>query len=710
MDAHSFLKALATVLCVAGVTTVLFHRLRLPVVLGYVLAGMVVGPYVPIPIDADHTIVSTLSELGVILLMFSLGLEFSIRKLVRVGPTAGLVMIIEVSCMLWLGYLTGRLLGFTPVESIFTGAIVSISSTMIVAKTFAEKRPDKQHAELVFGVLVFEDLMAILLLAALTALSVGSLSASALLATMGRLGLFLLGLGVLGILLIPRGLRYIASLGSTEVLLVTSVGLCFGISLLAQALGYSVALGAFLSGSLVAESGEGKRIEPLVHPLRDLFGAVFFVSVGMMIDPSVIVHHAKEGAVLTVIVVVGKILGVSLGAFLTGHSIRASLQAALTLAQIGEFSFIIASVGYTQKATGAFLYPLAVAVSVVTALLTPLLSRAAVPFAMYVDRRLPRPLQTFVALYGSWVERLRKQSITSRTGVRRLVGLVAIDVLGLALLAICASVGARRVDTLLLGGRALTPVVAKVAIALLALALSLPCWIGLVRSARQLGQVLAARVIPTPTAGSGSAQSAPPVDLGAAPRRALALSLQLLVLLLAGAPLLAFTQPFLPSMSSYLGVLLWLALAVLFGVAFWRSAQNLLGHVHAGAQAMLESLAAQGTASSDDAHSHSAPDAVLPSLLEGMGSWATERLQDGDPSIGKSLAQLNLRGLTGATVLAIQRLDGGVAAPGAGEVLRAGDVVVLAGSAASLDSARKLLRESHHSQDESGYEFFAITP
>ena len=712
-DAHIFLKALATVLCVAAVTTVLFQRLRLPAVLGYVLAGIIVGPYLPVPIVADRSVVHALSELGVILLMFSLGLEFSLRKLVKVGPTAGLIMVLEVSFMIWLGYLTGRLLGWNTIESIFAGAIVSISSTMVIAKSFSELRPERAHVELVFGVLVFEDLMAILLLAALTALSVGSLSAATLVSTLGRLGAFLIGLLVFGLLLIPRLVRLIARLGSDETLLVACVGLCFGVSLLAQAVGYSVALGAFISGSLVAESGEGKRIEHLVHPVRDLFGAVFFVSVGMSIDPSIIAQYWFEGMVLTIVVVVGKIIGVSLGSFLTGHSIRASIQTAMTLAQIGEFSFIIASVGVAQQATGKFMYPIAVAVSAVTALTTPLLMRASGRVATFVDRRLPRSLQTFATLYASWVEQLRTQPV-GRGKIRQLVRLVLIDDICLAGLTIGASLSMSRLAPVLERAGGLTPILARVAVVALTLALSVPFWVGMVRSARRLGAELALRALPAAPEGQ--------VDLSAAPRRALTVTLQILVMALSGAPLLAITQPFLPSVPGALGAVLWLALIGLMGITFWRSANNLLGHVRAGAEAVVEVLAAQGMPASADsdpgaqsgAHAPGSLPPVTPppglqTVLSGLGSWTTERIEEGEPCVGKTLAELKLRGLTGATVLAIQRKDRGVAAPGANEVLGVGDVVVLAGSAESIERARRLLREATTEDLGASYELFSIS-
>ena len=714
MDGHIFLKALAIVLCVAAMTTVLFSRLRLPVVLGYVLAGMIVGPYIPIPLAADRQVVQTLSELGVTLLMFSLGLEFSLRKLVRIGMAAGIIVVIEVAVMLSLGYFVGRLLGFSPIESVFTGAIVSISSTMIIAKTFAERRPERGHAELVFGVLVFEDLTAILLLAALTALSSGGLSVGTLLYTAGRLLLFLLLLVAGGLLVIPRMLRAVARRGSRETLLVLCVGLCFAVALLAQYFGYSVALGAFVCGSLVAESGEGKRIEPLLHPLRDLFGAVFFVSVGMSIDPQMLVVHYRAGLFLTAVVLLGKLGGVTLGAFLTGHSLRISLQTAMTLAQIGEFSFIIAGLGQSTGATRDFLYPLAVGVSTITALSTPLLIRISQPVATYIDRRLPRPLQNFMTLYASWIERLKAEPSGERARARRALLFILVDDLCIFGLYIGAALYFSRLYDYLfshLQWRWLTPLLFAEALTAAALLASVPFWIGLVRTAGRLSQILASRAIAP--AESGKA------DLGAAPRRALAVTLHILVLLAAGAPLVLLTHPFLPSLLWAIGVICWLVLIGVFAVAFWRSATHLLGHVHAGAEAVVELLAAQAQSplgedeSGHSSHSHSAlPPVLPPALASGMGGMVTHHVEPSDPSVGKSLAQLNLRGLTGATVLAISRESGSVASPGAKEVLRPGDVLALLGDATSIKSAIDLLRgvaALPAESDEEGYAYFALS-
>src|SRR5271168_438307 len=403
------------VLCVAAVTTIIFQKIRQPVVVGYLIAGMIVGPYLPIPLFADPDRIHTLSEFGVILLMFALGLEFSVRKLIRLGPTSGFICALQVGFMIWLGYMCGRAMGWTPLESIFTGAILSISSTTIVAKAYQETPVSDRLRDLVFGVLLAEDLTAVVELAILTALASGaSVSASLMTVTIARLILFLVAFVGIGFIVVPPVVRFIVRIGRAETTLVAVVGICFAFALLAEHAGYSVALGAFLSGSLVAESGEVEQIEHLVAPLRDIFGAVFFVSVGMMIDPALIQQHWQALIVLTAAVIGGKIVGVTLASILSGVGTRTSIEAGMSLAQIGEFSFIIAGAGLRSGATRDFLYTLAVAVSAVTTFMTPYMIRGSIPVAEFVSARMPRQLKVLEALYDSWVERIRNAGQSER--------------------------------------------------------------------------------------------------------------------------------------------------------------------------------------------------------------------------------------------------------------------------------------------------------
>jgi CPA2 family monovalent cation:H+ antiporter-2 len=679
--AHEFLKALTLVLCTAAVTTVLFQRLRQPVVLGYIIAGLIVGPYVAIPLFADPGVVQTLSELGVILLMFSLGLEFSLRKLFAVGPTAGLTALIQCSFMVWIGFVVGQAFGWTARESLFAGAIIAISSTTIIAKAFDEQGIRGKLRELVVGVLIVEDLIAVLLMATLTAISTGSgLSAAELALTTGRLVAFLVGLVVVGLLIIPRVVRAVIKLNRPETTLVASVGICFAIALLALTFGYSVALGAFIAGSLVAESGEEKVVEHLVLPVKDMFAAIFFVSVGMLIDPAIIVKYWAAIAVLSVVVITGKVLSVSVGAFLTGNGTRTSVQAGMSLAQIGEFSFIIAGLGLTLKATGEFLYPIAVAVSAITTLTTPLLIKLAGPAANFVDRKLPKPLQTFVALYGSWVEGLKQAPPRQTLGasVRRLVGLLFLDMALLVGLVIGTSLSVAKIALAVEEKTGVSSALAERLVVVGAVVLSIPFLVGVVHVSRRLAETLAEIALPHRAEGK--------TDLAAAPRRALLVTLQSLIVLMMGAPVIAITQPFL---QGFTGPIIVLLLLGVLGVAFWRSATNLQGHARAGAQVIVEALAAQSRSKEPGAETPALDHVQV--LLPGLGEPTPVRLEANSPAIGRTLAELNLRGLTGATVLAIQRGEQGISFPTAKEVLAQGDIVALAGTHEAVEAARSLL-------------------
>jgi len=681
--AHAFLAALATVLGVAAATTVLFQKLGQPVVLGYLIAGLIIGPHLPIPLVADPDIVETLSELGVILLMFSVGLELRIRTLVRMGPTAGVTALIQCSLMVWLGFLTGRLFGWTSIESLFAGAAIAISSTTIIAKAFDEQKIRGHLRETVFGILVVEDLIGIVLIAVLTAIARGSkLSAGTLAATLGKLVAFLIALLAVGVMTVPRAIRAIVRLDRPETTVIAAVAICFGVALLAQSFGYSVALGAFIAGSLVAESGEEKKIEHLIQPVRDVFAAIFFVSVGMMIDPVLIARHALAVGVLTAVVVAGKIISVTLGAFLTGGGVRTSVQAGMSLAQIGEFSFIIAGVGSALGATRDFLYPVAVTVSAVTTLLTPWLIRAAGPMAGVVDRRLPQPLQTFVALYGSWIERLRQpgSSHTTEAGaIRRMAWLASIDGVAITAIVIGASLSVKRVAPWLQQSLHLSRDLARIAVLLAAAALVLPFLVGIMRVARRLGVTLAAIAFPQGDSAG--------VDLAAAPRRALEVTMQVAGVLVVGAPILAVTQPFLRVIETATPLIV---LAALLGIAFWRSATNLQGHVRAGVQVIVEALGKR--LPDENAIAPGTPEAPpdFDRLLPGLGAPLPVRLDEGSPAVGRTLSDLNLRAMTGATVLAIVRQGQGLV-PTPDDALEVGDVLALAGTHDALESARQIL-------------------
>jgi CPA2 family monovalent cation:H+ antiporter-2 len=688
-DAHEFLRTLAVVLSAAAITTVVFQRLKQPVVFGYLLAGMIVSPHVPIPLIADEATVRTLAETGVILLLFALGLEFSLRKLIRVGPTAGAVAVVQSSIMVLFGYSLGRAFGWTTLESFYAGAVLAISSTTIIAKAFAEQRVRGRFTELVLGVLIIEDLIAIFLLAILTTVSSGADVSAATLAKTGlRLVIFLAALIGVGLLLIPRTVRAVVRMGRPETTLIASMGICFAAALLALTFGYSVALGAFIAGSLVAESGYEKTVEHLVQPVRDVFAAIFFVSVGMLIDPLLVAEHWLPIIVMTAAVIVGKVVAVTVSAFLVGYPTRTAVQAGMSLAQIGEFSFIIAGVGLATAATRPFLYPIAVAVSAITTLTTPWLIRSAGSAAAYVDAKLPRPLQTFVALYGSWIERLRstRADKTGRTRVRRLVGLVALDAVLIVGVVIGTALELRHFSTLLGAWLGITVDAARLAVLAGAMIVFVPLSIGLVRTARQLGLAVALPALPTPDTG---------VDLAAAPRRALVVTLQLVIISVVLVLVLVATQPFVPALRSplVLGLMLGMVLVVL-AIIFWRTAMDLHGHARAGAEIIVAALAHQMAAEPLGSEAPSTERRIerLREVLPGMGDPVPVRIMPGSQAVGRTLAEVNVRSVTGATVLAILR-DGGeqVLMPSGPQVLRDGDLLAVIGSHDAVESAKALV-------------------
>ena len=683
-DAHDLLQTLAIVLCLAGLTTVAFQKLKQPVVFGYLLAGMIAGPHVPIPLVADEATVRTWSELGVILLMFALGLEFSLRKMLRILPRAGLVALAQAVVMTSVGFALAQALGWTRLESLFAGAAIAISSTTIIVRTFSEQRVSGRFTDLVLGVLITEDLIAIILVAVLTTLSAGAdLTVTGLWVIGVQLASFLAVLVAAGLLVVPRLIRAVVKMDRPETTLIVSVAICFAAALLALSFGYSVALGAFIAGSLVAESGEEKTVERLVAPVRDIFAAIFFVSVGMMFDPLVVLRLWPAVLLFTVLVIVGNAVVITVASFFTGHSVRTSVQAGMSLTQIGEFSFIIAGVGLATGATGEVVYQVAVAVSAITTLTTPLLIRAATPMATWIDSVLPKPAQTFVALYASWIERVRTGPSTAAatTRSRRLLQLLVLDALGIAAVIIGTGLEMPRFTTLMGEWTGAPATAARLIVLSGALAVGLPLVIGLVRVSRSLGLELARRAMPEVPQGK--------VDTAAAPRGALVLSLQFGLLVAVTIPLLALTHPFVPS--SRTGLVAAVVLAGL-AVAVWRSATNLQGHTRAGAEVILGALGRQMSASQPDAMRRTME--LMHTMLPGLGEPETIAVSAGSMAAQKTLAQLDLRGLTGAIVLAIKRDGEQIAAPSGSVQVRAGDVLAVAGSTEAIEAARVLVEET----------------
>ncbi|SMD07430.1 cation:proton antiporter domain-containing protein [Pedobacter africanus] len=400
---------LGLILAAAGVTTLLFKRIKQPLVLGYILAGLLVGPHIKfIPTVTDNESIHIWAEIGVIFLLFSLGLEFSFKKLVKVGGSASITAIVEVVFMLLIGFVAGKAMGWSTMDSIFLGGILSVSSTTIIIRAFEELGvKHKKFAGLVFGVLIVEDLVAILLLVLLSTLALSQQFAGAqMLISILKLAFFLVLWFIGGIFLVPTFLKATKKLMNDETMLVVSIALCLLMVLLAVKVGFSPALGAFIMGSILAETTQAERIEHLTKSVKDLFAAIFFVSVGMLIDPKILVDYAVPILIITLATILGKFLSSGMGALISGQPLKTSVQTGLSLAQIGEFSFIIATLGVSLKVTSDFLYPIAVAVSAITTFTTPYLIKASEPFYFFLERNLPK----------KWVEGLNRYS-SSTAGI-----------------------------------------------------------------------------------------------------------------------------------------------------------------------------------------------------------------------------------------------------------------------------------------------------
>ncbi len=505
MHAISFIQDLAVIMLVAGVVTILFHRLKQPVVLGYIVAGFIIGPHTPpFGLIHDEDTIKTLAELGVIFLMFCLGLEFSLRKLFKVGATAFIAAFLEIILMIWIGYEIGQWFDWNTMDSLFLGAILAISSTTIIVKALNDlKMKNQRFAQLIFGVLIVEDILGIGIIALLSSIAVsGTVSSGEVFSTVGKLSLFMIVALVIGILLVPRLLAYVAKFESNEMLLITVLGLCFGFCLLVVKLEYSMVLGAFLIGAIMAESKQLIKIERLIEPVRDMFSAIFFVAIGLMIDPAILLQYAWPIAVITVAVVLGKMLSCGLGAFIAGNDGRTSLRVGMGLSQIGEFSFIIAALGMTLQVTSDFLYPVAVAVSAITTLLTPYLIRGADPLSLKIAALMPKRMSRVFGMYGEWLRSIQPQGEGAMLAsmIRKIILQVGVNLALVVAIFFTGSFFAKRIGGYLEGWIS-DPSWQKALIWGGALLLSLPFLIAAYRKLKALSMLLAEMSVKPEMAG-----------------------------------------------------------------------------------------------------------------------------------------------------------------------------------------------------------------
>ncbi|MFL9829262.1 cation:proton antiporter [Flavobacterium sp. ST-87] len=404
---------LGLILMTAGIAVLLFKIIKQPLVLGYLIAGFLAGNHFDFfPSVKDVHSVEVWAEIGVIFLLFSLGLEFSFKKLMKVGGTASITAITQIIAMVLIGYLVGQWMGWKEMDCIFLGVILSISSTTIILKTFDELGVKaQQFAGIVIGSLIVQDIVAILMMVLLSTVAVSQqFSGGELLLSVLKLGFFLVAWFVGGIFFIPTLLKKTKHLLTDEMMLILSLALCLMMVILASNVGFSPALGAFIMGSIIAETTQAEHIEHLIKPVKDLFGAVFFVSVGMLINPATLYEYAIPVMILTLVTIFGQSISSTVGALISGQPLKQSVQTGMSLSQIGEFSFIIATLGMSMNVTSNFLYPVVVAVSAVTTFTTPFMVKMAVPFSGYLEKKLPRKWVKRIARYSTNAQAIRSVS------------------------------------------------------------------------------------------------------------------------------------------------------------------------------------------------------------------------------------------------------------------------------------------------------------
>ncbi|HOW98191.1 MAG TPA: cation:proton antiporter [Kiritimatiellia bacterium] len=672
--APSLIQDLAVILLISGLTTWLFHVLNQPKVVGYVLAGILIGPHTPpFALIQDEATIRTLADIGIIFLMFSLGLDFNLRRLRRVGATAVLTAILDVSVMIWLGFLLGRKLGWTPLESLFLGAILCDSSTTILAKILHEMgRSHDRFAGVAIGITVVEDVLAVGMIAVLTGLALtGSVQTGLVAVRLWHLVLFLVLVTVAGLLTVPRLLDRIHRFRNDEVLIVVLVGLCFGVSLLAVRLELSLALGAVLVGALASESHALPRISALVEPLRHVFSAVFFVTIGLRLDPLAVWAHLPTLGAVVLLVMGGKLLTNATGCLLTGHPLDTSLLVGAGMAQIGEFAFIISALALSLHAGREIVYQVGVSAAVLTTLLNPYLLRVMDRSAGRLARSpRGRRWRAGIYFYSQWIAQVgqRGQNRAVRRVVRRSLLVVSVNLILIA--AIFGVAGYVQTVTAAAGERLLgRPGLYAALLWLAAAATSLPLYVVTARKLAALALMLA--------------ETALPATLTAGWVRPVRTFITHALLLASGIGLVLLTfmlsSTLLPSREVFV-------LLVLLTLASTVWAHRQMARVYARAQAAIQTLL-----SSDRKQQPPDRQPILPDLAYEMELvplvLPPSRAEPG----ARTLRTLKLRTRTGATIVAFERDGRRIINPDPDTEFQAGDRIFLLGLPDQVRSARELL-------------------
>lgn len=660
-----FLQDLAVVMIIAGITSAIFHKIKQPTVLGYILAGLVIGPHTPpFKLISNQETVHTMAELGMIFLMFGMGLHFSFRKLFKVGLLALVAATFEILIMLWLGYQIGQYFSWSKMDSIFLGGILSISSTTIIVKTLMDlKMTNKPFSELIFGILVIEDILGIALIVLLSSMAMtGSVTVTTLGLVSFKLIVFLTGILIFGLLIVPRILHFVYRFRNHEVFLITVLGLCFGVSLLTVKLGYSVALGAFMIGAIMAETREIKLIERLISPIKDMFSAVFFVAIGMLIDPRLLIEYSWPIAVISIAIIAGKVISCSGATLLSGYKLKIALPVGMGLAQIGEFSFIIAQLGQSLNVTSNFLYPITVMSSVLTTITTPYLIKSSEKSANLITRNCPTFLVRFSSLYRSWLTEFKSSTI-QKSILRELVVQIFINLLLLTCILIVTASTAKFIDQTKLDW--LISLNETFGIFwLCAMLLGLPLIVVSIRKLRQISDLVAETSIEKDS------------DIESQAVKLMSRSIYLSGIFLIFLWIFIVSVAILPQLPVLIMMTILLSLVGLM-------LRNSVSEIYEKAQnAITQLFVQQWKLSSSNTNE----------LLEKLKGAEVESITIASESIaiGKLIRELDLREHSGASIIGIERNDQHIVNPSSDEKLENGDKIILIGYPEQLRRAREI--------------------
>ena len=676
----TLLRDLAVVMIVAAAVTILFHRLRQPVILGYILAGVIIGPHTPpFPLVNDARNIETLSNLGIVFLLFSLGLEFNLRKLRQVGPTAGMAACLCALLLIWLGYGVGRMFGWGKMDSIFLGAMISISSSTIVVKTFQSLgKMSEPYVQTAMAFILVEDIIVVAILATLSSVAMtGSLVVSEVLVTLARMGIFIVAVIVFGMLIVPRLVTYVGKFKDDEVLIVTALGLCFGLALLALKLGYSAALGAFIMGAIVAESKDIGHLQQLIAPVRDIFVAVFFVSVGMLIDPKLVSQHAVPAVGVALLAIFGRSMMASFATYTTGVEGKTALRVGLGLTPLGEFSFLIAQVGVASGRVGEFLFPVAVAASAITALTAPYLVRSSDRLVELFERLAPKPLTTFLSLYSKWVSRLRSPARASSLWrfVRKPTIAIVVEISVITALFVIAAFAVGLVKKQF-PHRILFESEVEVVSWLAVVLISLPTFLALWRNLEVVVLLLAETAFPSVTR-----MALPNVNA----QRLLKNMFLLIGAIVLGLWIIALSSSFLPPWPLLIALAL---VAALIAQRQWHSMVLLHSRMETAVREVF----------SDVPSAKPTQQAELLNLIKEKYPWDFELAEITLPkesvAAGRTIRDLGLRTRTGASIVGIEREGFHIVNPSPGIPLFPGDGLVLMGEKSQIESAKQILMET----------------